>query len=180
VSVKAKRHVVHHRKKRHVVHHRKKRRHVTHHLRRRRRKAGAAAPAALAYGGGWLDAGNDQWPVCAAAAVANGLLYAGGPALPVSAVLALHDAARGDAWGADLDDVLAELAARGICGIRPASVGLHDRPPLPQSGNGECILADAEWAGGSHAVVLHPAGWITWGRLLAPFGTIERTWRIRW
>lgn len=184
MSVKGKRHVVHHRRKRHLVHHRRHRRHVVHHSHRRkhrlRGKVGLAAPPLLPPPGWWLEGGNATVAVCGATAAANGLLAAGGPASGDGAVAALHAAAGGDEDGVRADDLLDALLARGLAGVRAAAVEPVTSRQFLSPGGGFCQVAEVRWAGGLHMVLLQPAGWVSWGRLLAPFGVIERTWLIRW
>lgn len=184
MSVKAHRHVVHHRKHRHVTHHRKHRRHVLHHHRRKRRsarsKVGLAAPPVLApvleraQPGGWITGGNDHLPVCATVAVANCLLTATGVRATDAQILALHDVARGDRDGANLDDILDALLTHGLAGVRP-----RDIAPVAVARAG---LLAVSWTAGWHAVAVPPGQprWVSWGNLADPFGDPVEGWLISW
>ena len=145
MSVKAKRHVVHHRRKRHVIHHRHHRRHVHHHHRRRARrhtKSGASLAEARSYiadiyNSRAADLGilnnfnslNDWLPVCAAEAVASSWLLSSGRTVTPGAIWALHEGGGGDLEGAELTDILDALLGLGLAGIRPAAVEHLCWPP---------------------------------------------------
>jgi hypothetical protein len=161
-----------------------------------RRKAGAGAPAVP---GQWITGGNGEHETCAATAVANSLLAATGVRASEGDVLALHEAAGGDADGASLASVLAAAARCGLAGVRPvrcqALPGGGCRPgclaelELAEGHRGQAVwdVADPgapEW--GVHAaLLLAPWTAVTWGGLVlvTPWfaqAHIAAGWRVWW
>jgi hypothetical protein len=140
-------------------------------------QVGYARPPARQPGGQWVTAWNGQWPTCAAAAVANSLLVATGWRVSDDDVLALHTAAGGTAdTGPVMVDVLYELLACGVAGVRPRSVTAVDRP---RAGDVAVVLAPS-WE--PHAVALTDDGPVSWGTVLpaALLGYACEVWEVTW
>ena len=124
---------------------------------------------------GWITAGNEELPDCAAVAAANTLLAATGIRAADSDVLRLHHLADGSIAG-----VLKALAAYGLAGHRPAGFW-RCGPGL----NGLPVIAGLTDGASDHAVARTPAGLISWGgplggALLATWMPDGEYWAIAW
>lgn len=127
------------------------------------RKAALVLPGTAA--AGWPLGGNDVLPSCAAVAVACHLLAATGRVMAEEEVIALHALAGGDD-GAAVPDVLEALGAAFWQADEDLVVpGLVVVTRLP---------------GGRHAVLSHPRGMVSWGRVMPWRGIPEQAWAVRW
>jgi len=143
----------------------------------RARTAGLARPGG---GGAWIPGGNDLYPTCAAAAVANSLLLATGKRVGDDDVLGLHLAAA-ESLEAEAS-VLAVLEAAQESGHVQAF-----RSNLEFGGPQFKVPSILEIAlpGGIHAVLLADGFAITWGRAVpvTPAFLEQRViaaWTVKW
>ena len=150
----------------------------------RARTAGLARPGG---GGAWIPGGNDLYPTCAAAAVANSLLLATGKRVSDEDVIGLHVAAAGS-----LD---AEASMLAVLEATPGT-GTFSRLRWQAEngvGNGRKIypaaptplILEIALPGGIHAVLLADGFAITWGRAVpvTPAFLKQRViaaWTVKW
>ena len=136
--------------------------------------------------GGWITAGNDVIPCCAAVAVANSLLDATGWRCSDEAVLALHlAAAPGPCEGPTLEHILTVLGSEGLAGIRPSWI--EEVMPGDDSIQPERVIQPGMVAGLTvpgwepHAVAVTEQGVISWGAPLdGVLGYADEVWQLSW
>lgn len=121
--------------------------------------------AGLHAGTGWVTAGNDDLPDCAAVAVANTLLAAAGIRAADGDVLRLHDLAGCTC----VRCVLETLAACGLGGHFPAGFW-----PCGPGRDGKPVIAGLTDGESDHAAARTTAGLICWGAPLG--GALLDTW----
>jgi hypothetical protein len=141
------------------------------------KKAPAAiSPLVTGPCGPWALGGNDCWPSCAAAALANHLLAMTGVAASEEEILALHRAAGGgDEHAPLLGDLLETAAGTGLAGI-----ALEDSWLLEGDQHVPGAIAVVTIPA-QHAVLLAPDGMmITWGHLRPRQGQITQAWALAW
>lgn len=139
--------------------------------RKDRAKAKRAAPAVmLPQAEGWIDGGNLTGPTCVATALANSLLASTGYRVTDRDVLELAAATGADGEGVSIEDTLAEAARSGLGGWCP----WFEPAILPESG----AIAGA---GNIHAVVITPAGLVSWGGILPEDWELDgELWTVKW
>jgi hypothetical protein len=161
-----------------------------------RRTVALAAPPLP---GGWILGGNDRYPNCAAAAVANSLLACTGVRPSDADVLRLHLAAAGDLdVSASIAGVLRAAAESGLAAAGPASCELldEDEPPAEDGLILDLDLAEAQMLEGAwdwepdpdwgmHAAVLAGGSVITWGGVIPVTAEflefqVAAAWRVVW
>ena len=129
----------------------------------------------------WALGCNDLYPTCAAAAVANHLYARTGLRMSENQVLWLHQAAGGDESGAGIEAVLEYLSAldygRAADG-RPFVLSSFTRTDEDVIVAG--LVAGLSTPHGSHAVLTHPEGMVSWGRVMPWEGTAEEAWALEW
>ncbi len=137
------------------------------------KKRAAPAPGMLMQPAGpWHLGGNDCWPSCAAAALANHLILSSGLRASEEEILALHLAAGGSPA---IGEILEAAQEHGLAGAQLAEFW-----PLPDG----CAMPGAI-AGISmplaHAVLLAPHEMmISWGQEMPLRSEVEESWWAQW
>lgn len=127
---------------------------------------------------GWSLGCNDWGPTCASAAVANHLLAHTGLAMTEQEVMLLHMLAGGDA-GADIPSVLEALLSRpALAAGGRAGVTSFFRADEDLAVPG--LIVVTALAHGRHAVLSHPLGMVSWGRVLPWEGEPLEAWAVEW
>jgi hypothetical protein len=122
---------------------------------------------------GFLAAANEDWPCCAATAIATHLYVATGIVASYEDVVSLHLAAGGE-QGALIPELL-EVASSGFAGTRLSGFGHVDDLSLPGT------VAGLRLPGGTHAaLILSRVACVSWGRVLPVTGELEESWWLEW
>lgn len=111
-------------------------------------------------------------PACAPVALAEHLAFWTGAAVPADEIYTLHAKSSGQLTLADLIEL---VAAEGFAGMRLESFRSCDP--------GEVVpgwIYGIDHPAGYHAVLAHPAGMVSWGRLLRRVGTPREAWHLEW
>lgn len=146
-------------------------------------KRGAISPDVVDGLPGWTPAWNmgcnDVFPTCAAAAVANHLLACTGLLMKDEDILALHKLAGGDA-GADIATVLECMQSHRSAFGEGSKAYLANFTRTDE----DCIVAGLvvgiSLPHGGHAVLSHPRGMVSWGRVLPFAGIPQEAWALDW
>jgi hypothetical protein len=139
-------------------------------------KAAAVAPVQPAVLPGWWLLGcNDEAPTCAATAVANHLLAVTGLALTAQEVARLHAMAGGEdgAGIADVLDVLLAWSPRAD--VRLVSARRADEAMIVPG-----LVVGVSLPHARHAVLSHPRGMVSWGRVMPWTGVPDEAWALEW
>lgn len=127
----------------------------------------------------WNMGCNDVYPTCAAAAVANHLLASTGLMMNEDDILSLHKMAGGDT-GADIASVLECIQSHRSCFGQASRAYLATFTRTDE----DCIVAGLvvgiSLPHGGHAVLSHPRGMVSWGRVLPFAGIPEEAWALDW
>ncbi len=145
-------------------------------------KRAATAPEILdTLPGFWLGGCNIESPVCPAVAIANSLLACTGIAVSDSDIMRWHREAGGQEDGAVIANVLETLYCRWI---REGSNSPEARL-IRFCRTDENMIIIGSVLGlrlphDGHAVLAHPRGMVSWGRVLPFEGIVEEAWALEW
>src|SRR6266567_1509518 len=140
-------------------------------------KFAAVAPAEAVPGSLWTLGCNDVAPTCAAAAVANHLLWRTGRAMTDREVAWLHRAAGGDS-GAAIADVL-EYLRDSVMPLESGSVKLGSFCRTDEEVIVAGLIVGVKLPHARHAVVSVPGGMVSWGQVLPwAVGEPEEAWAL--
>jgi hypothetical protein len=144
------------------------------------KKAAAAGPGPVSAPllPGWSLGCNDVLPSCAATAVANHLLAATGVMMAEKEVAWLHERAGGDD-GATIESVL-ELLAWDASVIRQRPVRLRSFTRTDEEVIVAGLVVGVSLPHARHAVLSHPQGMVSWGRVLPWAGEPYEAWALEW
>lgn len=123
----------------------------------------------------WLNC-NEIYPVCAAAAVANSLLFQTGYRVSDKDILMMHRLAGGSESGSAIEDVLEAISEPGISWPWRLEKFWRADHDLIVPG----LVTGMQLGHGSHAVLSHANGMVTWGSVLPWTGVIEEAWALEW
>jgi hypothetical protein len=146
------------------------------------KKVAAVAPEETAVrlpGFSWLMACNDFAPTCAAAAVANHLLACTGLAMSEDDILQLHTMAGGDN-GADIAAVLECMHAHRNCFGAASKAWLATYTRTDEDVIVAGLVVGVRLPHAGHAVLSHPQGMVSWGRVMPFAGVPQEAWALEW
>lgn len=144
-----------------------------------KKKAAAVAPEAAALLRGWWALGcNDVVPTCASVAVANHLMAHTGLMMTEGEVLALHEMAGGED-GASVADVLEVLHERHLELLR-GSAWLQSFTRTDEEVIVAGLVVGFSLPHARHAVLSHPRGMVSWGRVMPWAGVPDEAWALEW
>lgn len=143
------------------------------------KKTAAAAPAELTLLPGWSLGCNDVQPTCAAAAIANHLLAATGLEMSEYEIAQLHVLAGGDEEGAAIQHALEVLRGtpRLVAGGKARLVHFT---PTDEEVIVAGLVVGVALPHARHAVLSHPRGMVSWGRVLPWEGVPGEAWALEW
>ena len=139
-----------------------------------------AAFAGQPRAGEWITGPNDTYPLCGPVAVANSLLAATGVVASNGDIERLYRAAGGHGdSGADMEDLIAVVAAEGLAGCRLAGYRA-----AAAGGPGLVLLLSLEGVPVWHAAATAPDGRvISWGEtttISELSARVEDAWSLTW
>jgi len=118
---------------------------------------------------------NDVYPTCSALAIAYHLATVTGIVLADDEILALHRLAGGTVDSGTSIEAALEAARSGGCRVRLRDFfRVAEDAPVPGLVMGISLPHDG------HAVLTHPAGMVSWGRLMPFTGQREEAWALEW
>jgi hypothetical protein len=127
----------------------------------------------------WRMGCDDAYPACAAAAVANHLLASTGFMMRDADILSLHKMSGGDE-GTTIEAVLKCVQSHRSCFGEASKAYLATFTRTDEN----CILAGlvvgVSLPHGGHAVMSHPRGMVSWGRVMPFEGIPREAWALDW